>query len=144
MNGAAVKVYSKAKDGGKNVSTNFKVREFACQDGTDTIYVSPELAAVLQKIRDHFGRPVTINSAYRTEAHNKKVGGAAYSQHKYGMAADIVVKGVTPLEAARYAHTLLGSRGGVGLYKTFVHVDVRAAKSRWDQRSGKQVPVSGF
>ncbi len=144
MNGTAVKVYSKAKDGGKQLSANFKVREFACQDGTDTIFVSPELVSTLQKIRDHFGKAVTVNSAYRTEAHNKKVGGAAYSQHKYGVAADVVVKGVSPLEAARYAHTLLGSRGGVGLYKTFIHVDVRTAKARWDQRSGKQVAVSGF
>lgn len=144
MNGAAVKAYSKAKDGGKQLSSNFKVREFACQDGTDTIFVAPELVSALQEIRDHFGKAVTINSSYRTEAHNKKVGGAAYSQHKYGIAADIAVKGVAPLEVARYAHTLLGNRGGVGLYKTFVHVDVRAAKSRWDQRSGKQVGVSRF
>lgn len=144
MNGTTVKAYSKVKDGGKYLSSNFKVREFCCQDGTDTIFVSQELAAVLQKIRDHFGKAVTINSAYRTEAHNKKVSGAAYSQHKYGIAADIAVKDVAPLEVARYAHTLLGNRGGVGLYKTFTHVDVRAAKSRWDQRSGKQVAVSGF
>lgn len=144
MNGAAVKVYSRAKDGGKQLSANFKVREFACQDGTDTIFVSQELVTALQKIRDHFGKAVTINSAYRTEAHNKKVGGAAYSQHKYGIAADIAVNRVAPLEVARYAHTLLGNRGGVGLYKTFTHVDVRTAKSRWDQRSGKQVSVSGF
>ena len=115
MNGAAVKVYSKAKDGSKYLSSNFKVREFCCQDGTDTIFVSPELVSALQKIRDHFGKAVTINSAYRTEAHNKKVSGAAYSQHKYGIAADIAVKDVAPLEVARYAHTLLGNRGGVGL-----------------------------
>ena len=144
MNATAVKVYSKAKDGGKQLSANFKVREFCCQDGTDTIFVSPELVSALQKIRDHFGRAVTINSAYRTEAHNKKVSKSAYSQHKYGIAADIAVKDVAPLEVARYAHTLLGNRGGVGLYKTFTHVDVRTAKSRWDQRSGKQVAVSGF
>ncbi|MDE6879979.1 MAG: DUF882 domain-containing protein [Oscillospiraceae bacterium] len=144
MNGAGVRAYSKAKDGAKALSANFKVREFACQDGTDTIFVSAELVSALQKIRDHFGRAVTVNSAYRTEAHNKKVGGAAYSQHKYGTAADIAVQGVTPLEAARYAHALLGNGGGVGLYKTFIHVDVRAAKSRWDQRSGKQVAVSKF
>ena len=84
MNGANVKVYSRAKDGNVALSRNFKVREFACCDGTDTVFVSPELVAVLQKIRDHFGKAVNINSGYRTEAHNKKVGGAAYSQHKYG------------------------------------------------------------
>ena len=41
MNGATVKVYSKAKDGSKALSANFKVREFACSDGTDTIFIAP-------------------------------------------------------------------------------------------------------
>lgn len=144
MNGTTVKAYSKAKDGGKALSANFKVREFACSDGTDTIFIHADLVAVLQKIRNHFGKPVTINSGYRTEAKNKAVGGAAYSQHKYGTAADITVSGVTPLAVAQYAHTLLPGRGGVGLYKTFTHVDVRTNKSRWDNRSGRQVTVSGF
>lgn len=144
MNGASVKVYSKAKDGAKQLSTNFKVKEFACSDSTDTIFVSPDLVAVLQKIRDHFGKSITINSAYRTEAHNKSVGGASYSQHKYGIAADIVVSGISPLTVARYAQTILVNKGGIGVYKNFCHVDVRATKSRWDQRSGKQVSVSEF
>ena len=66
MNGAGVKAYSKAKDGGKALSANFKVREFACSDGTDTIFIAPGLVGALQQIREHFGKPVTINSGYRT------------------------------------------------------------------------------
>lgn len=132
MNGATVKVYSKAKDGAKALSTNFKVREFACTDGTDTIFISPDLVTVLQKIRDKFGKPVTINSAYRTEAKNKAVGGSDYSQHKYGTAADICIAGVTPKQIASYAETLLSGKGGIGIYSTFCHVDVRAVKSRWN------------
>ena len=46
MNGATVKVYSKAKDGNTKLSANFKVREFACLDGTDTIFVSDELVNI--------------------------------------------------------------------------------------------------
>lgn len=144
MNGTTVSVYSKTKDGLKQLSENFKVKEFACQDGTDTIFISPELISLLQKIRNHFGKPITINSAYRTEAHNKSVGGATYSQHKYGIAADIKVSGITPLAVAQYAQTILTTNGGIGLYKTFTHVDCRKTKSRWDQRTGKQVSVSGF
>jgi uncharacterized protein YcbK (DUF882 family) len=144
MNGATVKVYSRAYDGLKKLSTNFKVNEFACNDGSDTIFISPDLVATLQKIRDHFGASVTINSGYRTEAYNKAQSGATYSKHKYGLAADIVVKGVTPLAVAQYADTLLGSKGGVGLYKSFTHVDVRATKYRWDKRSGTEVAVTKF
>lgn len=132
MNGTTVKVYSKSKDGRTKLSSNFSVREFACSDGTDPIFISPELVKLLQEIRDHFCKAVTINSGYRTAAHNKSVGGAAYSQHLYGMAADITVKGVDPKTVYAYADSLMPYTGGVGLYSGFVHVDVRKTKSRWN------------
>lgn len=134
MNGATVRVYSKAKDGNKNLSANFKVREFACTDGSDPVFVSDKLVAVLQEIRDHFGKPVTINSGYRTAAKNKAVGGAAYSQHLYGTAADISIRGVSPGRVAAFAETLLPNTGGIGLYikDGFVHIDVRTTRARWN------------
>jgi len=131
VNGATVKVYSKAKDGNTKLSANFKVREFACLDGSDTIFVSDELVKILQKVRNHFGASVIINSAYRTEAHNKKVGGSANSQHKYGMAADIRINGVSPKTIATYLNTLMPNSGGIGVYSSFVHIDVRTKKTRW-------------
>ena len=132
MAGQVVKVYSKAKEGNVKLSKNFTVKEFACSDGTDTVFISLALVNLLQKIRDHFGKAVIINSAYRTEAHNKSIGGATYSQHKYGLAADIHINGVTPKEIAAYVETLMPSSGGIGIYKSFTHVDVRRVKSRWN------------
>lgn len=132
MAGQVVKVYSKAKEGNVKLSKNFTVKEFACSDGTDTVFISLALVNLLQKIRDHFGKAVIINSAYRTEAHNKSIGGATYSQHKYGLAADIHINGVTSKEIADYVETLLPSSGGIGIYKSFVHIDVRRVKSRWN------------
>ena len=131
MNGTGVKVYSKAKDGNKKLSNNFKVREFACSDGSDPVFIAPALVDILQKIRDHFGKAVNINSGFRTPAKNKAVGGATYSQHLYGTAADISVSGVSPTVVAAYAESLLPGTGGIGIYGTFVHVDVRKNKSRW-------------
>ena len=124
--------FSKAKDGSKELSKNFKVREFACSDGSDPIFVAPGLVSVLQAIRSHFGKAVNINSGYRTPAKNRAVDGAAYSQHLYGTAADISIKGVSPKEIAAYAETLLPKSGGIGIYPTFVHIDVRGVKSRWN------------
>lgn len=129
---ANVTVYSLAKDGNKKVSKNFKVKEFKCKDGSDVILISPELVKILQTIRDHFGKPLYINSAYRTPPYNKKIGGATYSQHLYGTACDIRINGVTPKEVAKFAETLLIECGGIGIYKNFTHVDVRAVKSRWN------------
>ena len=126
-----IKVYSKVKDGNKKLSANFKVREFACADGSDPIFVDTELVTILQKIRTHFGRAVTITSAYRTPSHNKSVGGTTYSQHQYGMAADIKVNGISPQKVVEYTEKLLQNTGGIGRYETFTHIDVRSAKSRW-------------
>ena len=127
-----IKAYSKAKDGNKKLSANFKVREFACTDGSDPIFIDSDLVDVLQKIRTYFGTAVTITSAYRTPPRNKAVGGETYSQHLYGRAADIKVKGVTPKKVAAYVEKIMPKSGGIGIYSTFVHVDVRSAKSRWN------------
>ena len=132
MNGAEVKVWSRAKDGTKKLSANFQVREFACADGSDAVVVSPALVEILQKIRTHFGVPVDVNSGFRTGSHNRKVGGAEYSFHLYGTAADIAVRGVDPKTVYAYAETLLGNRGGLGLYGWGIHVDVRPEKGRWN------------
>lgn len=127
-----IKAYSLKKDGNKKLSTNFRVREFACKDGSDPIFIDSELVNVLQKIRKHFNKPVTISSAYRTPIYNKKVGGTTYSQHLYGKAADIKVKGIAPDKVAEYAETILKNYGGIGIYSTFTHIDVRDNCSRWE------------
>lgn len=127
-----IQVYSKEKDGNKKISTNFRVREFACTDGSDPIFVDSELVGVLQKIRNHFGAAVTITSAYRTPARNKSVGGTAHSQHLYGRAADISVRGISPAKVAAYAEKILPNKGGIGIYDSFTHIDVRQDKSRWN------------
>ena len=128
----AINAYSYAKDGTKFLSKNFRVREFRCKDDTDPIFVDSDLVDILQNVRDHFGKAVTITSAFRTASHNKKVGGATYSQHLYGKAADIKVSGVAASVVADFVETLMPSTGGIGRYSTFTHVDVRKVKSRWN------------
>lgn len=140
---AKVTIYSLKKEGEKQISQNFKVKEFRCKDGSDEVLIADELAELLQNIRDYFGKSVTINSGYRTPSYNKKIGGATRSQHVEGTAADIVVNGVTPLEVAQYAEYLMPNMGGIGLYSSFTHVDVRRNRARW-KSFGKEVSVSGF
>ena len=135
----AIKAYSYAKDGSKALSKNFHVREFKCKDGSDPIFIDDELVTLLQKIRDHFGKAVNINSAFRTASHNaKQKKSSKYSQHLYGKAADIQVQGISVEQVYAYADKLLAGRGGVGIYPPglgrangWVHVDVRKEKSRW-------------
>ena len=131
-----VKVYSLAAEGAKQITPHFKVREFACSDGSDVVFVAPSLVDILEAIRVHFGRPVTVTSGYRTVSYNAGLKNSSKkSQHCNGLAADIKVEGHTPKEVYDYACSLLGDHGGVGIYNTFVHVDVRAVKSSFDYRT---------
>lgn len=133
-----IRQYSFAKNGNRRLAPDFKVRELRCRDGTDTVMVDEALTVVLQCIREHFGKPVTITSGYRTAAHNAAVGGAKSSQHLLGRAADIRVQGVSVEDVAAYAESLMPDWGGVGRYPVkagraagWVHVDTRADKARW-------------
>ena len=56
---------------------------------------------ILQPLRDSLGKPITINSAFRAQAVNRRVGGAPTSQHRLGQAADIVVSGVSSRQVAK-------------------------------------------
>lgn len=73
----ALQAYSLARDGSTALSPHFCVREFRCKDGSDPVFIDTALAELLERIREHFGKPVTITSAYRTPAHNAKAGRAA-------------------------------------------------------------------
>lgn len=133
----AIKEYSMSRDSTRQLSPSFKVREFACK-GSDVVLLDDELVVLLQCIREHFGKPVTITSGYRTASHNTKVGGSKSSQHLLGRAADIQVQDTDPLAVAAYAESLMPGWGGVGRYpvkagraKGWVHVDTRPNKSRW-------------
>lgn len=130
----AVKTYTKGSH--TSLSKNFKVSEFACHGNgcCSTVLIDEQLVTYVQKIRDHFGKSITITSGYRCPTHNRNVGGASGSRHAKGQAADIVVTGVKPAEVAKYAESI--GILGIGLYETskdghFVHIDTRTSKSFW-------------
>lgn len=113
----------------EELSEHFKASEFQCKDKAEGLLVAKELIEVLEKIRNHFEAPVIINSGYRTPSWNSKVNGAPNSYHCKGMAADIVVKGHSSQEVAKYADSIM-KEGGVIRYTNFVHIDVREERYR--------------
>lgn len=140
---SGVSQYLLSQNADKSISKNFKLKEFRCKDGSDRVLVDEKFVREkLQAIRDHFGVPVTVNSAYRTESYNAKVGGAKSSYHCKGQAFDIVVRGKTPLEVARYAQSL--GITGIIQYNTFVHVDSRPTKYWARDDNGKVTIKNGF
>lgn len=139
-----IREYSLRRDGDLQLSPHFRLAEFASKDGADKVLVDDDLVSLLEQTREAAGGAVTINSGYRSPAHNAAVGGVRSSQHLYGRAADVVVEGASPLLVGQIAEYYLDRRGGIGVYQTFAHVDTRSIRSRWDQRSGKQIVVGGW
>ena len=114
------------------VGTNhFNIQEFRCK-GSKTMLkngMDNDLLTKLEQLRYRLGgKAILINSGYRSPAHNKRVGGASQSQHLYGKAVDIVVRGVKPSVVYREADKLFN---GVWKYNTFTHVDTRSWKARF-------------
>lgn len=125
--------FSLKEHGEKELSKNFKVKEFACKDGSDKIIIDTELIDVLQKFRDMVQCPVKIISGYRTDSYNKQCGGALNSYHLKGMAADVQVGNHENYTFLALCAALCGARG-VGRYpgKRFLHIDVREKPYTWE------------
>ena len=123
------------------MTENFKKSEFECKCGCempkDVLVNITKLSNKLKYVRDNVAMPITINSAYRCETHNKSVKGSKNSQHLLGKAADIVINGLDPvLDTYDYLDDLMRTgeilQGGLGMYKTFTHYDFRKNKARWN------------
>jgi len=127
------------------MTKNFNKSEFESKCGSEMpeeVYHNVvKVANQLQYLRDYLKKPIKINSAYRSPEHNAKVGGVPKSQHLLGKAADIVVKGMPTEIVHAYIEDAISDgemlQGGLGLYDTFVHYDIRGTKARWDYRKNK-------
>lgn len=119
------------KDAGTKGTRNFKISEFRCKGSGQLPKggMDSKLITKLEELRYALGnKPTIINSGYRSKSHNAAVGGAKNSQHLYGKAADIKVRGVTPTTVYNAADKLFN---GVGKYPTFTHVDTRSGRARF-------------
>ena len=135
MNSREYYVFDETQNPTEMISEHFGVWEFKCKDNSRVIVLNKALVELLEKVRTHFKRPVVINSGYRTVQYSRLPNSSPKSQHTLGNAADIRVTGVSPVNVYAYLNQLYPNSHGLGIYNTFVHVDVREKKSRWDYRS---------
>lgn len=140
-----------------HAAPNFPWSELACK-GPDKTPVPEKLkpnaravTARAQIFRTFGGVPFTVKSAYRTEAWNAKQEGAAKeSQHLTASALDLQDKrkhGFTGPQLAELYEGLirlgLVPDGGVGIYNTFVHIDIGPPRRWWPGKAaGKPRPVA--
>ena len=151
-----------------NLSKNFTLAEMtksetALRHGIDNTPGEAEIAAlkllaekVLQPVRDHFGKGVKVNSAYRSPAANQKVGGSPTSDHCRGQASDIEIPGVANAELAKWIVDNLDFRQVILEFYTpgipdsgWVHVSYVAEDNKKQvltatKRDGKTVYLEGL
>ncbi len=150
MGKADIVFYSLAKLGASyKIMANITLGELASKgsDGSEPTPVDMVLAAKIQQMRDLLGKPVHINSVYRTVKHNASVGGVAGSYHTQGMAADIwfgdtFADRIPDEEAAQCAEYV--GFGGIGLYPGRIHVDTRPGRYRYRKPGKDYITVAGF
>lgn len=125
-----IRCYIIDTDRNVKLGRHFKVEEFACKDGSQVVFIDDYLYTILDILRQEIGKPVIITSGYRTPGWNAKCGGAKYSYHMRGMAADIRADGMSAKELANKLNKIVPNGCGIIVYKSWVHFDVRNSKYR--------------
>lgn len=123
---------------------SFSPQELACR-GTGKLAIDERSMDMLQELRNRLGRPMILNSAYRSPEHNRRVGGAKGSLHMKAMAYDCRMDNHDPQEFIRIAKEV-GFKG-IGEYadKGFTHIDSRSnpasfGTKKWPEAAKRQTP----
>ncbi|MEK6952959.1 MAG: D-Ala-D-Ala carboxypeptidase family metallohydrolase [Nanoarchaeota archaeon] len=125
------------KDLDRKVSEHFTLRELVSSSGELSEYarLDPELISGLEKLRQEVGKPIRVNSGYRSKARqysliSKNKTNAKKSRHCSGEAVDIFVKGMRGKDLAIIARELF-PKAGIGRGKNFIHLDFRRYRADW-------------
>ncbi|MEM9224949.1 MAG: D-Ala-D-Ala carboxypeptidase family metallohydrolase [Pseudomonadota bacterium] len=119
---------------------HFTLRELACRCGgrfcRGEYWHAPDFLDALEALRADIGRPLIITSGHRCAQWNAAIGGAPLSQHKT-LAVDIALAHHDRLAllaaAERHGFT------GIGLARSFIHLDRRAVPARWYYKRSKSL-----
>jgi zinc D-Ala-D-Ala carboxypeptidase len=110
------------------LDSHFSREEVACKCGCGFDTVDAELLNVMEKIRDIIG-PYQPSSVCRCIQHNRNIGSNDTSQHVKAKACDVPTK--DPKSLYEKLDIMYPNKYGIGLYDSFVHIDVRSHRARW-------------
>lgn len=107
----------------------FKKSEFKCRCGGKYCNGYPaepqeKLIRLLDKVREHFGKPITVSSGVRCKQHNANVGGVSNSRHLTFRAVDFCVSGLPSSLVLPYVQSLPGVRYAYAIDGSFIHMDI--------------------
>jgi len=85
--------------------------------------MNEDFLLLLDKIRAEYGKPITINCAYRSPEYDKKQGRSGNSAHTRGLAVDI--KCISSSNRAKLLHTIINNGvNRIGISPNFIHIDI--------------------
>ena len=122
---------------------SFSPQEIACR-GTGKLMVVPDALDKLQALRDLVGKPMIVNSGYRSPEHNRAVGGAKNSMHMKGIAFDVRMDNHNPAEYIAAARSVGFTAIGTYPRQNFVHVDARGSAASWGKPFPKRAATPDF
>lgn len=102
----------------------FDKPEFRCKCGCGLDEMNETLIRVADRVREHFGKPITVSSGRRCANHNARVGGVANSRHLSGKAMDFCVSGKSASQVLEYVQKLPEIRYAYAIDGSYVHMDV--------------------
>jgi len=139
------KIYANWKDYPMNQWRwpSFSPQEIACR-GTGRLMVVPHALDKLQALRDMIGRPMIVNSGYRSPQHNRAVGGAKNSLHMQGIAFDVRMDNHDPADYIAAARDVGFTAIGTYPRQNFVHVDARGSAASWGKPFPKREATPTF
>jgi len=121
-----------------NEEQQLKVWQSFYDNAENLLPTIQKLAYQLQVLRDYRNRPIRVNISYRPLWWELLQNRSGSSKHVYGMASDIVMKNVSTEQTYKDIEYLITNgdmlQGGLGLYNTFVHYDIRRTKARWNNK----------
>ena len=103
----------------------FRLSDFDCQE-TGENEMDLDFIMDLDELRESCGFPFIITSGYRSNSHSLEVKKEKPGMHAHGIAADIQVKNGSERMLIVWKAIEMGFNG-IGVAKTFVHVDKRAS-----------------
>ena len=107
----------------------FKRSEFKCQCGGKycngyPVEMQEKVVKAADKVRAHFGKPVTVSSGIRCTKHNAEVGGVSNSRHLQGKAIDLNVSGFSAAMVLAYVQSLPEIRYSYAINSNYIHMDI--------------------
>lgn len=111
------------------ITLHFKRRELQCKCGCGFCEPTAEFLELIEHVREILDVPMYVHSAQRCRRHNAAIGGSPNSKHMTGQALDfdcgnrLSPVAIYNILLAKYIHGELPELGGMGLYKSFVHID---------------------